>query len=1199
MYTDFNLGDELIKFDEKSMVIEEEIDIENSSKQELLEFINKATDKLSSDYLKIASSKIFDGLRSIIKNLLIVSPAIMDRAFDMILSGAQDLIKSIEDSLKNGVLVQKEELTALNLYSFLLYIIINYAESKQETEKSTKAMNSRGNRNQRQQSHSWDWLRKQGRLFEIVYKIATLPLKKVFSSNYQVETITRGFVKSMFSILQSTDNLKNQTTRIKSYHIIAICAKDYNHNLTTQTFVSQTLQYFENLHDPIAELLEMMVNEYDYTRLAEEVLSDMSKKEFTIKDKYGPKSYSSFLVRFCELCPKTVNKYIGILIKQLDSECYHIRSAIIEVVGILIIEMVNEIEKEGRGENNESMVDRYFDILEERFKDNHYLVRSKVLQVCGRITELKAKFPKRRPRLIHLTIGRLEDKSVIVRKNAIKTLTKFMKSHPFLIDGGSLSYELLERKYNGIMEELQVLNDHNMSNQIQFKIRNEDSTEEEKFEGNDSTEMEMLDNGNPEMTNKFLQLKMKQRYYEDAVFFVKQLMGSFSSLSQLLASTHKLEAIDAMDFFVEAYHYKLKEAEEGIRNMIHLVWTKENSDENKGTIAKVKENFYNLYFTVPTASNERERINLIAKNLIDLTQSAKMADLVSLEELVRLLTIDGRFSSDLIEKLWLIYSYSKTDQPITLRRGAIILLSMIGKANHEVIKERVDLLIKIGLGDIGKDDFIVAKYSCIALQCIGGAKGKKVKGVVAVNKRLAITESIFEKLKDLLEIKTEDYHWFDMAEQVINTMYDLAQRPDKLCQSIVKNKTLEIKRSIAMEDKENKSDPWPLSQLIFLVGHIAIKQIVFLEEVEIEQKHIKSNQKADQSEMDLENVASTVEDELTEFFHRVRERGLLFDSLSLLRLYGDMIVNICSNNKVYDDKMLQIVSTLSLAKLMCISSEFCDNHLTLLLAILENSSDPIVRSNIMIALGDIATCFNSLMGENMEYMYKRLKDNEPSVKKNSLMVLTHLILNGMVKVKGQIGEMAKCIVDKDIRISNLSKLFFTELATKDNAIYNNLPDILSHLTKPEGRSNLSKEDFRSIMRFLFDFIKDKDRQCENVVDKLCQRLRHLEDKGQWCDLGYCLTLIPYKSEKTFKKLVEHFPLYQDKVLDNTFYKHLTDIVTKARHQTWQKTEGKVIIDEFELDLKKCRKKVDYDENEEETEEDDYESESTFMEDDIE
>lgn len=54
---------------------------------------------------------------------------------------------------------------------------------------------------------------------------------------------------------------------------------------------------------------------------------------------------------------------------------------------------------------------------------------------------------------------------------------------------------------------------------------------------------------------------------------------------------------------------------------------------------------------------------------------------------------------------------------------------------------------------------------------------------------------------------------------------------------------------------------------------------------------------------------------------------------------------------------------LSLTKLMCVSAEFCESHLLLLFKILETSRDPIVRSNIVIALGDIAVCFGSLIDD--------------------------------------------------------------------------------------------------------------------------------------------------------------------------------------------------------------------------------------------
>ena len=155
--------------------------------------------------------------------------------------------------------------------------------------------------------------------------------------------------------------------------------------------------------------------------------------------------------------------------------------------------------------------------------------------------------------------------------------------------------------------------------------------------------------------------------------------------------------------------------------------------------------------------------------------------------------------------------------------------------------------------------------------------------------------------------------------------------------------------------------------------------------------------------------------------------------------------------------------------------------------ILETARDPSIRSNIVIALGDVAVSFSSIVDENSNELYKGLSDQDLVVKKNTLMVLTHLILNGMIKVKGQLGEMAKCLEDEEPRVSDLAKLFFTELSTKDNAIYNNLPDgkrsffffsgsvllmersVISHLSS--GEHAVDEKAFQSTMRYIFSFIE--------------------------------------------------------------------------------------------------------------------------------
>ena len=158
---------------------------------------------------------------------------------------------------------------------------------------------------------------------------------------------------------------------------------------------------------------------------------------------------------------------------------------------------------------------------------------------------------------------------------------------------------------------------------------------------------------------------------------------------------------------------------------------------------------------------------------------------------------------------------------------------------------------------------------------------------------------------------------------------------------------------------------------------------------------------------------------------------------------------------------------------MCVSSEFCEDNLQLLFTILERSNEPTIRSNIILALGDMTVCFNNIINENLNYFYKRLADSDNLVKKNTLMVLTHLILNGMIKVKGQLGEMAKCLEDEEQRISDLAKLFFTELALKDNVVYNNLPEIICNLSS--GENPVNEESFKRIIKFLFEFIKKVKR----------------------------------------------------------------------------------------------------------------------------
>lgn len=284
------------------------------------------------------------------------------------------------------------------------------------------------------------------------------------------------------------------------------------------------------------------------------------------------------------------------------------------------------------------------------------------------------------------------------------------------------------------------------------------------------------------------------------------------------------------------------------------------------------------------------------------------------------------------------------------------------------------------------------------------------------------------------------------------------------------------------EPERKQQGSFALSQLLFIVGHVAIKQIVHLELCELDFKRRKAEKEKGKTvdaspkgaDDDLDLIGGTTEDDFTEAMTHIRERELLYGQHSLLSNFGPLVTEICSNNTAYQNEDLQAAATLCMAKLMCVSSEYCETNLPLLITILERSHNAVTRSNVVIALGDMAVCFNHLIDENTDFLYRRLNDNDASVKRTCLMTLTFLILAGQVKVKGQLGEMAKCLEDSDKRIADLSRMFFTELATKDNAIYNHFIDMFSLLS---AEKDLEGDALKRIIKFLSSFIEKVRTLC--------------------------------------------------------------------------------------------------------------------------
>ena len=824
--------------------------------------------------------------------------------------------------------------------------------------------------------------------------------------------------------------------------------------------------------------------------------------------------------------------------------------------------MLSKQEGEERSDNHKSQIKAFFDVLEERFLDVNPYCRSRTIQVYSKLCDLETKFPKRRQAAAELAARSLEDKSSNVRRNAIKLLAKLVSTHPFgVMHGGQLSEkewrarleaveaelnvlkppEVLAEKEPGLTVDPTLLQDATAVDDTQQQNQErEPMTEEEKEQAMQKAATEAATG---EMISK---LQLTRRYYVEAVRFIEVVRDASLTVTQLLSSRNKSEVIEAMDFFVVIDAYKIETARLGIRRMLRLIWTKGNSDEGKGVQTHLIECYKGLFFDAPDQFDANNSANYIARNMISLTFGATPAELTSLEQLVSTMMQTDLVSPLVVEKLWQVYGVQNKDISRSQRRGAIIVLGMLALADHEVVVKDIETCLRIGLGGLGRKDFSLARYTCTALMRING--GRKLKDGSKKGPQMAKLpndHAVLATLAAMVEINTDNSEWFGLAEQAIGAIYALARHPDALCSDIIRRKTKyvfgrqkdEVVKSTAeveeeesarhdetgllspppepeinfREDKiqetgQRQRDAMALSQLLFIVGHVAIKQIVHLESCEQDFKRRKAeNEKngmaaksaeaerrkkkasdrsstatnatansttitaaaqEDQDELDL--IAGTTEDDFTEAIARIRERELLHGPNSLLSSFGPLVTELCANNTSYADRTLQAQAALCMAKLMCVSSEYCERNLGLLLTILSRSTDATVRSNLVVALADMAVCFNHLIDENTDFLYRRLNDPDSSVKCTCLMTLTFLILAGQVKVKGQLGEMAKCLEDPDKRIADLSRMFFSELATKDNAIYNHFVDMFSLLSADKA---LQEDSFRKIIKFLTGFVE--------------------------------------------------------------------------------------------------------------------------------
>uniref|UniRef100_A0ABI7Y3K3 Condensin complex subunit 1 n=1 Tax=Felis catus TaxID=9685 RepID=A0ABI7Y3K3_FELCA len=629
-------------------------------------------------------------------------------------------------------------------------------------------------------------------------------------------------------------------------------------------------------------------------------------------------------------------------------------------------------------------------------------------------------------------------------------------------------------------------------------------------------------------SDELVKQEMLVQYLQDAYSFSLKITEAISIISKMMYENTTTVVQEVIEFFVMVFQFGVPQALFGVRRMLPLIWSKEPG------IREAVLNAYRQLYLSPRGDSARAKAQTLIQNLSLLLVDASVGTIQCLEEILCEFVQKDELKPAVTQLLWERATEKVPCSPLE-RCSSVMLLGMMARGKPEIVGSNLDTLVSIGLDEKFPQDYRLAQQVCHAIANISDRR-KPSLSKRHPPFRLPQQHRLFERLQEVVTkgFVHPDPLWIPFKEVAVTLIYQLAEGPEVICAQILQGcakQALEKLGEKSATQEVPKDTPmlptFLLMNLLSLAGDVALQQLVHLEQAvsgelcrrrvlreEQEQKTKDPKEKNTSSDTTIDEemglAGAAADDPEAELIRSICEKELL-DGKQILAAFVPLLLKVCNNPGLYSNPELSAAASLALGK-------FC-----------------------MI----------------------RLRDPAQQVRRTAGLVMTHLILKDMVKVKGQVSEMAVLLIDPAPQIAALAKNFFNELSHKGNAIYNLLPDIISRLSDPEG--GVEEEPFHTIMKQLLSYIT-KDKQTESLVEKLCQRFRTARTERQYRDLAYCVSQLPL-TERGLRRMLDNFDCFGDKLSDESIFSAFSSVVGKLRRGA--KPEGKAVIDEFEQKLRVC------------------------------
>nr|XP_035973565.1 condensin complex subunit 1 isoform X2 [Halichoerus grypus] len=1020
---------------------------------------------------------------------------------------------------------------------------------------------------------------------------------------------------------------KNRPTREAVTRLLGVALTRYNHMLSATVKIIQMLQHFEHLAPVLVAAVSLWATDYGMKSIVGEIVREIGQKcpQELSRDPAGAKGFAAFLTELAERIPAILMSSMCILLDHLDGENYMMRNAVLAAMAEMVLQVLNgdqlggaardtrdqfldTLQAHGHDVNSfvrSRVLQLFTRIVQQkalpltrfqavvalavgRLADKSVLVCKNAIQLLASFlannpfscklsdTDLTGPLQKETQKLQEMRAQRRaaaasaaldpEEEWEAMLPELKCTLQQLLKLpqeeeeipeaiantetiedvktriHQLLAKASYKQAILVAREAIGHFQESEPFShmDSEQSEETRFLnlletvFKGPAASTQENTQGPAGNmgpeQMDCKDKpsvsepGKPRENDELVKQELLVQYLQDAYRFSLKITEAVSIISKMMYENTTTVVQEVIEFFVMVFQFGVPQALVGVRRMLPLIWSKEPG------VREAVLNAYRQLYLNPKGDSARAKAQALIQNLSLLLVDASVGTIQCLEEILCEFVQKDELKPAVTQVLWERATEKVPCSPLE-RCSSVMLLGMMARGKPEIVGSNLDTLVSIGLDEKFPQDYRLAQQVCHAIANLSDRR-KPSLSKRHPPFRLPQEHRLFERLQEVI------------------TKEDTPMLPTFLLMNL-----LSLAGDVALQQ---------LVHLEQAVSGELCRRRVLREEQEQKTKDLKEKNASSETAMEEEMglVGAAADDTEAELIRGICEQELL-DGTQVLAAFVPLLLKVCNSPGLYSNPELSAAASLALGKFCMISATFCDSQLRLLFTMLEKSSLPIVRSNLMIATGDLAIRFPNLVDPWTPHLYARLRDPARQVRRTAGLVMTHLILKDMVKVKGQVSEMAVLLIDPVPQIAALAKNFFNELSHKGNAIYNLLPDIISRLSDPEG--GVEEEPFHTIMKQLLSYIT-KDKQTESLVEKLCLRFRTARTERQYRDLAYCVSQLAL-TERGLRKMLDNFDCFGDKLSDESIFSAFLSVVGKLRRGA--KPEGKAIIDEFEQKLRVC------------------------------